>query len=284
MRIAFIGTGIMGAPMARNLAAAGFEVHAWNRTREKAERIEGVTVADSPADAAEGADFVITMLTDGNAVEAVAPDAVREGVTWLQMSTVGLAATERLAKLAHDRGVPFVDAPVLGTKEPAEKGALTVLASGPPDALERARPVFDPLAAKVLELGEAGQGQRLKLVSNNWVVSITEAVAETFALAEALGVDPRKFLEAIEGGPLDLANARAKGELILKREFPPSFPLRHAHKDVELILEAARDAGIEVALAETIDRQFERAIEAGHADEDMAATYYATARDAGVRH
>jgi 3-hydroxyisobutyrate dehydrogenase len=282
MRIAFIGTGIMGAPMARNLAAAGFEVHAWNRTREKAEGIDGVSVADSPAAAAAGADVLITMLTDGDAVESVASDAVRDGITWLQMSTVGLDATEGLMKLAGERSVPYVDAPVLGTKQPAEQGNLTVLASGPGDAIERARPVFDAVAARTLELGEAGQGQRLKLVANNWVVALMESVAETFALAEALDVDPRRFLEAIDGGPLDSGYAKAKGELIMKREFPPSAPLSIMLKDTELIRDAARAAGIEIPLAELIARQFGRAVAAGHGDEDMAATYYATARDAGV--
>jgi 3-hydroxyisobutyrate dehydrogenase len=282
MRVAFIGTGIMGAPMARNVAAAGFEVVVWNRTRGKAEAVEGATVADSPAEATDGADFMITMLADGAAVESVAPDALREGLTWLQMSTIGLDATDRLMKLAEERGVQYVDAPVLGTKEPAEKGALTVLASGDPDALARARPIFDAVAAKVLELGGAGEGQRLKLVANTWVVAISESTAETFAFAEALGVDPRKFLETIEGGPLDVGYARAKGELILKREFPPSFPLRLALKDVRLVREAAREAGIDVPLAEVIARQFERAVEAGHGDEDLAATYFAVARDADV--
>src|SRR5215204_5369287 len=112
MRVAVIGTGIMGAPMARNIAAAGHEVRAWNRTREKAEGIEGVGVAESIADAVDGAAAVVTMLTDGDAVESVAPEAAREGVLWLQMSTVGIEAIERLAQLAADRGATFVDAPV----------------------------------------------------------------------------------------------------------------------------------------------------------------------------
>jgi 3-hydroxyisobutyrate dehydrogenase len=282
MRIAFIGTGIMGAPMARNIASAGHDVTAWNRTRDKAEAVEGVTVADSPAEAAESADFLVTMLSDGDAVESAARDALREGLTWLQMSTVGLEATERLMNIAEERGVTYVDAPVLGTKEPAESGALTVLASGDSDAVARARPIFDAVGAKVLELGDAGEGQRLKLVANTWVVALTEATAETFALAEALGVDPRRFLELIEGGPLDVGYAKAKGALILKREFPPSFPLRLALKDVRLVREAARQAGTDVPLADVIERQFERAAEAGHGDEDLAATYIAAARDADV--
>jgi 3-hydroxyisobutyrate dehydrogenase len=282
MKVAMLGAGIMGAPMARNIASAGIEVVVWNRTRARAEAIDGVEVAGSPAAAAAGADFVITMLTDGSAVEAVAPDALREGITWLQMSTVGLDATERLAKLAADRGATYVDAPVLGTKEPAEKGALVVLAAGDADAIARARPIFDAVGSKLIQLGEVGEGQRLKLVANTWVVAITEATAETFAFAEALGVDPRKFLETIEGGPLDVGYARAKGELILKREFPPSFPLRLALKDARLVRDAARQAGVDVPLADVIVRQFERAVEDGHGDEDLAATYFATARDAGV--
>jgi 3-hydroxyisobutyrate dehydrogenase len=282
MRIALIGTGIMGAPMARHVAAAGFEVRAWNRTREKAEDIEGVEVADSPAAAAEGADVVITMVTDGDAVGQVASDVVREGILWLQMSTVGIDATDRLMEFARERGAVYVDAPVLGTKLPAEQGKLTVLASGPADAIDRARPIFDSFAAKVLELGEAGNGTRLKLVVNTWVVTVMEGVAETIAFAEALGLDPNLFLEAIDGGPLDSGYAKLKGKMIMDRDFAPSAPLSIMHKDTELILDAARTAGIEVALAEVVDRQFERAIEAGHGDEDMAATYYATARDGGV--
>jgi 3-hydroxyisobutyrate dehydrogenase len=282
MRVAFMGTGIMGAPMTRNIAAAGIDVVAWDRTRAKADAVEGVTVPDSPAEGTDGADFLITMLTDGAAVESVARDALREGVTWLQMSSVGIEATDRLMKLAEARGAPFVDAPVLGTREPAENGALTVLASGPADSVERARPVFDAIAAKVLLVGEAGQGTRLKLVSNTWVTSVVEALAETFALAEALGVDPRTFLDAIADGPLDMGYAKVKGELILKREFPPSYPLRLALKDVRLVREAAIQAGTDVPIAETIARQFERAAEDGHGDEDLAAAYFAAARDADV--
>ena len=272
----------MGAPMARNIAAAGIDVASWDRTPAKAEAVEGVSVADSPAAAAEGTDFLITMLTDGAAVESVAPDAVRDGMTWLQMSTVGVEATDRLMKLAEERGATYVDAPVLGTREPAETGALVVLASGPADAVESARPIFDALSTKVLYVGEAGQGSRLKLVSNTWVMAVVEALAETFALAEALGVDPRSFLDAIAGGPLDMAYAKVKGELMLKREFPPSYPLRLALKDVRLVREAAMQQGIDVPIAGTIERQFERAAGDGHGDEDLAAAYLAAARDADV--
>ena len=280
LKVAVLGTGIMGAPIARNIAKRGHEVTAWNRTREKAERVEGLEVAGTPADAVEGAGLVLTMLADGDAVEDVmtdgALDAMRDDAVWIQASTVGIAATERLAKLAGNRGVAFVDAPVLGTKKPAEDAQLIVLASGPSDALERARPVFDAIASKTLELGEAGTGTRLKLVLNSWVLAITEATAETIGLAEALGVDPAKFLEVIEGGPLDSPYARTKARMILEEDFPPSFPLALALKDARLVLEAAERHGFDAALTDAIARKMEQATEMGHGGEDMAATFFAS--------
>src|SRR5690349_1807222 len=168
MNIAFLGTGIMGAPMARHIAAAGHDVTVWNRTREKAEGIEGVSVADTPADAVEDAEVVVTMLSDGDAVEEVWHATRGQGgsaatrdpdVVWWQASTVGIEATERLQALATG---PFVDAPVLGTKQPAEDGKLTVLASGPADALDKLTPLFEAVAAKTVRLGEAGEATRAK--------------------------------------------------------------------------------------------------------------------------
>ena len=272
----------MGAPMARHIAAAGHEVTAWNRTRSKAEGIEGVRVADTPAAAAGGADALLTMLTDGDAVADAVDGVLRPGLLWLQMSTVGIAATERLQALAADAGATYVDAPVLGTKAPAEQGKLTVLASGPADALERARPVFEAVAARVMELGEAGEGTKLKLVANNWVVSLMEGIAETIAFAEAIGVDPRNFLEAIDGGPLNAGYAQLKGKMIIDRDFSPSAPLSVMLKDTGLIREAAARAGTTIPLADLIERQFGRAVDAGHGDEDMAATWFATGDDGGV--
>src|SRR3954447_4899970 len=155
MKIGFAGAGIMGAPMARHLAEAGHEVRLWNRTREKAEEVEGVTVADSPKEAAEGADVIVTMLADGDAVMSVAPSLVLGDAPWVQMSTVGLEATRSAMSLASRRGVTFVDAPVLGTKQPAEEGQLVVLASGPADALEQAEPIFDAVGSKTVALGES---------------------------------------------------------------------------------------------------------------------------------
>jgi 3-hydroxyisobutyrate dehydrogenase len=275
-RIAVLGTGIMGAPMARNLAGAGFDVHAWNRTRAKAEPLagDGVTVHDEAAEAVAGADLVVTMLAAGDAVAAVMTDegareAMDAGALWLQMSTVGLEAAERLGEIAD--GVAYVDAPVIGTKAPAEAGELVVLASGPDDARERAQPVFDAVGKQTVWLGEAPAGNRMKVVVNAWLVALVEALAETVALGEALGADPAKFLEIIDGGPVGPPYAKLKGTMMIEESFDPSFTLALAAKDADLVTEAAQRAGLELPLAETVARQLRKGVDAGHGDEDMAA-------------
>jgi 3-hydroxyisobutyrate dehydrogenase len=282
LTVAFIGAGTMGAPMARNAASAGIAVRVWNRTREKAEAVEGAEVADSPAAAVDGADALVTILSDGAAVEEAVAGALREGVIWAQMSTVGIAATERLAALADEHRTTFVDAPVLGTKLPAEKGELTALASGPRDARERLGPLFDAVAARTVELGEAGEGTRLKLVLNTWLNALVAALGETISFAEAIGVDPRTFLDTIDGGPLGPAYAQMKGKLMIERDFPPSFALELARKDAGLVLEAAERHGFDAELTKTIVRVFDRAIAAGHGGEDMAAAIYGYSKEEGA--
>jgi 3-hydroxyisobutyrate dehydrogenase len=273
--IAVLGTGAMGAPMARNLARAGHEVRAWNRTREKAEplRDDGVDLRDDPAAAADGADVVMTMLADIDSVVPVAEVAsLRQGQIWWQASTVGLEGTERCAALADAAGAVLVDAPVLGTRQPAEEGKLVVLASGPDDALDACAPLFDAVAARTMRLGEAGAGTRLKLAVNSWVLAVTQGAAETIALAEALGLDPNLVIEAVNGGGLDLPYFRMKSKLMMDREFPPAFALTLAAKDARLVVAAAERHGADLPAARaTAERMTEAAQR--HGDEDMAATY-----------
>jgi 3-hydroxyisobutyrate dehydrogenase len=282
MRVAVLGTGIMGFPIARNVSAAGIDVTAWNRTAEKAEplREHGVDVAHDPAAAIEGSDLALTLLSNAEAVESVMAggglEACGEDTVWAQMSTVGLKATERFAKLAAEAGVTFVDAPVSGTKQPAEEGELAVLASGPEEARAGCDPVFDAIGQKTIWMDEAGDGQRLKMVANSWVLAITEAVAETISLARRLGVDPQAFLDLIEGGPLDSAYAHIKGKMMIEGEYPPSFPLELAAKDAGLALEAADEAEERLPLLKAVREQMALAVELGHGEEDMAATFYAT--------
>jgi 3-hydroxyisobutyrate dehydrogenase len=282
MRIAVLGTGIMGAPIARRLAEAGHEVRAWNRTRGKAEGL-GAEVGASPAEAVSDAELVLTMLSDGQAVDEVMRGVsgdVAASAVWAQTSTVGLEWTRRLAELSSDRGLLFVDAPVLGTRQPAEQGALVVIAAGPPEARPRCEQAFPAFSRKLVWLGdEIGSASALKLVLNHWILNTVENIGETVALAEALGVDPRQFLEAIAGGNMDMPYAHMKTEAILSGNLEPSFTLRLAEKDVGLVLEAARECGIELGLAPmTLDRMA-RAVELGHGEDDMAATYYSTRRE-----
>jgi 3-hydroxyisobutyrate dehydrogenase len=276
--VAVLGTGIMGGPMAARMLDAGLKVRAWNRTREKAEALAGAEVFDSPRQAVDGAHLVVTMLADGPTVHEVmsgALDAVPADAVWIQMSTVGLEWTGKLAELAAKAGLAFVDAPVLGTKQPAEQGQLVVLGSGPEDLRARCAPVFDAVGGRTMWVGPAGAASRLKLVANAWVVALTNAIAESVSLAESLGLDPKLFLEAIKGGALDVPYAHVKSSAMISREFPPSFAAKHAAKDARLVLDAAGDrvdlAGIRAALA-----HLDAAIASGHADEDMAALYYGT--------
>ena len=280
LSVAVLGTGIMGAPMARNLAKAGFDVRAWNRTIDKAQPLaeDGVSVCGTARAAADGADFVLTMLADIDAVTSVinaddGPFGDEESPIWLQMSTVGLDGTEKLSSFATDRGLRFVDAPVLGTRQPAEKGALTVLASGDDALRGRVQPVFDAVGSRTLWLGPAGQGSRLKLVVNSWVLALTSATAEAVALAQGLGIDPQQFLDTIADGPLDAQYAHVKGDAMIRGEFPPAFPVEGAAKDARLIVEAAAGAGVQVRVADAVAAHMQAAADAGYGREDMAAVW-----------
>jgi 3-hydroxyisobutyrate dehydrogenase len=276
--VAVLGTGIMGLPMARNLARAGLEVRAWNRTREKAEPLaeHGVTVAASAEEAVDGADAWITMLADGDTVAAVARDALAaDGAgLWLQMSTVGLQAARELGELAGSEGATYLDAPVLGTKAPAEQAKLVVLASGPEDVHDDVAPVFDAVGSKTVWLGEAGNGSRMKLVVNAWIQSLTAAVGQSVALAEGLGVDPGTFLEVIDGAPTGSPYAQLKGKLILQDKLDDvSFSTVLARKDTGLVVEALEQAGLEPGLARAVYERFDAAVEAGAGELDMASVY-----------
>ncbi|OLZ67796.1 3-hydroxyisobutyrate dehydrogenase [Streptomyces sp. IMTB 2501] len=288
--VSVLGTGIMGAAMARNLARAGLGVRAWNRTREKAEPLaaDGIRVTGTPAEAVEGADAVLTMLYDGNTVLDVmgeAAPALRPGTVWAQCTTVGIELVSDLAGFAREHGLVFYDAPVLGTRQPAEAGQLTVLAAGPEDGRETVTPVFDAVGAKTVWTGEdgaAGSASRLKLVANSWVLAVTAATGEVLALSKGLGVDPQGFFDLIDGGPLDMGYLRAKSALVLDGKLTPaSFAVATAEKDARLIVQAGERGGVRLDVAEAAAERFARAAARGHADEDMAAAYFASFDDEG---
>ena len=281
MKIAVLGTGLMGAPIAANLAAAGHEVRVWNRTRAKAEPLaaRGAVVADTPAQAVEGVEIVMTVLTDGPAVTATmqeAADSLPHDAVWIQASTVGVDAIDDHIALARSLGLEFVDAPVLGSVKPATEGKLVVLASGSEELRDRVQPVFDVIGARTMWVGEAGASSRLKLVANSWVLALTAAVGEAVALAESSGLDPKLFLEAVSGGAMDCAYLQMKGNAIIARDFPPAFTVQNALKDALLVNEAAVHANVHLDVAQAASARLNRAITKGHGDEDMAASYYAS--------
>ena len=281
--LAFLGTGTMGLPMAQNLLWAGFTVHAWNRTLDRAQPLadDDAELFENPQSAADGCPLMITMLSDADSVLEVAQAALSASDppdVWIQMSTIGVEGAERCAELADDRDVTYVDAPVLGTRTPAEQGNLVILASGPESARPAVDPVFEAVGARTQWIGEAGAATAAKVAINSWVVGVVGVLAETITLSEALGVDPQVFFDAIEGGPLDLAYARLKGPAMMRRAFDDvSFRLALARKDADLVLAAAADAGLKLPVMEGVVTRLRAAEADGHGDEDMAATYWASA-------
>jgi 3-hydroxyisobutyrate dehydrogenase len=275
--VAVLGTGIMGSAMARNLLAAGLRTTVWDRSPQATTALAeaGAVVAASAAEAVNGAEVVITMLPTAAAVQSVmfgdgVAQRLAEGAVWAQMGTIGVEATtglaDRLSQLRPD--AMFVDAPVSGSKGPAETGQLLVLASGPPAAEAVLAPVFAAIGRKTTWLGPAGQGSRMKLVVNSYLCFLVEGVAEALELAARLGIDPGDLDAAIEGGPLDAPLADAKLHKMARGDFAPEFPLEWALKDIDLAIAAAD--GARLPLLEALSRQWRSAVEAGHGREDIS--------------
>lgn len=288
MKVSILGMGIMGAGVARTLLREGFDVTVWNRDRSKAEPLAeaGARVAETPGDAADGADAVLTILFDADAVIDVmtdAADSVGADAVWLQCSTVGLDGTARVIELARRRGIRLLDAPMLGTKDPAESGNLVMLVSGAQDLVRRVQPVLTAMGSRTVRVGDRpGEATALKLAANAWIQTLTVAVAQSLAIADGLGVDPRLFLEAIKGGATDTPYAHVKGAAMLARDYPTSFALDGVIKDLALIEAGAIEAGVDESLLTRVRAAYERASDAGHGGDDMAAVYVAFAPDSGA--
>lgn len=281
MTVALLGTGIMGAGMARSLLREGLDVTVWNRSVEKAAPLadDGARVAGSAADAVVGADVVITMLFDADAVaQTVEPVLARfgDGAVWVQASTVGIEGNDRLAGLARDAGVAFLDVPMLGTKAPAENGQLVVLASGPSSLRERVQPVFDAIGSRTQWVGETvGDASRLKLAINAWIGVMVNGIAQSVALARGLGLDPQQFLDAVDGGAVNAPYVQLKGKAMIAGDYTPSFELDGVIKDTDLITAALREAGVDTTLATAVRDRLAAASSAGHGSDDMAAVLHA---------
>ena len=282
MHVAVLGTGIMGAGMTRSLLRAGLDVTVWNRHPGRAAPLaaDGAHVAGTAAEAVADVDAVITILWDGNSVAEVMADALPaapDGVPWIQSSTVSLRdAGDLLPALADGCGARYIDAPVLGTRQPAEEGRLTVLAAAPEPLRDLIAPVFGAIAARTLWVSDRpGDGTRLKLVANSWVATIVAATAQSIALAQGLGLDPRLFLDMMNGSAVDAPYLHLKGEAIIAGQFAPSFAVDGAVKDTGLIAAAMRESGTDASLMDAVGRQYRKASDAGHGGEDMAAVFRA---------
>jgi 3-hydroxyisobutyrate dehydrogenase len=283
--IAVLGTGTMGSAFARRLLGAGMRVRVWDVSHAAAARLAGAgaQVAETPEDAVREAGVVLTMVPTIASIEETMPRvlaAMRPGATWLQMSTIGLEGTERAIALAkeHRPDVAFVDAPVSGSKGPAEQGQLLILASGPSAALDALAPVFGALGRKTMRWERAGSGSRMKLVLNTWLAVLGEGIAETAALAQALDVSLSDVSACLGATALNAPWALSKLDKIERDAFEPEFSLALATKDLHLAVDAAAQAHQRLPLAQSIGAQWDSALQTGLGDRDVVGAYLALAR------
>jgi 3-hydroxyisobutyrate dehydrogenase-like beta-hydroxyacid dehydrogenase len=276
--VGFIGLGLMGQPMARNVLKAGFPLTIWNRTRSKAEALagEGAKLADNPAEVAERADVLITIVSDPPALEDVlfqkgVLGAMRRGSILIDSSTVSPALARKIAAAASARGVDFLDAPVTGGTWGAEKGELVFMIGGPESVLERAKPVLEAMGKKLFLLGPHGAGQTVKLAMNLLLALQVDALAEAIALVSASGIPAEKLVSVMQSSMARAPVLDVKAPLLLKNEFPASFPLRLMHKDVRLALELARENGIELPAGAAAYATYTKVKEAAKDDPDFSA-------------
>jgi 3-hydroxyisobutyrate dehydrogenase len=280
-RVAFLGLGRMGAPMAGRLSDAGHDVVVWSRTRAHTEALAGrAQVAGSPADAGSTADVAITMLTDGGALEEVAlgrdglVGGLASGSLLIDMSTTGPAPARKVATALEERGVEFVDAPVAGSVGPATEGTLAIMVGGSDEAVGRARPLLEILGdpERTWYVGPVGAGQAAKLMINLVLGGVTAAVAEGFTLGRLLGLSPDIALDVLEGASVAAQTARSKRELLRSGDYgDPGFRLALMHKDLRLALDAARAARASLPVTERVAELYAGAKGRGLADQDYAA-------------
>jgi 3-hydroxyisobutyrate dehydrogenase len=288
-RVAFLGLGIMGGPMAANLARAGVDLTVWNRTAEKAKRFadeNGAVAAASPADAAGGAGIAITMVPDAPEVEDVlfgelgAAEGLGEGTLVIDMSTIAPSASRRIAERVAGHGVAFVDAPVTGSRPKAESGTLTIMAGGADEDVRRARPLFEAMGERVVHVGPQGHGEMAKVIANTVTAINAAAIGEALTMARAAGLDLDRFLEVARAGSSGSTMLELKAGPMVEHDFDPLFRLDHMLKDVRHCLNEAKALGIDLTLAQTAERLYAAAAEAGHGDDDFAAVVTAAEKTA----
>ena len=285
MRVAFCGLGIMGQRMAANLVKAGHEVAVWNRTPRT---VEGARQAATPADAAENAEVVWLCVSDTDAVEQVlfgengVESQLRDGMIVVDSSTISPDATLKFAERVRARGTDYVDAPVTGSKIAAESGQLVFIVGATEERIESLRPLFDAMGKQVVRMGDTGKGQAAKIAMNLQIALIFEGFAEGLTLATKLGVRPEALIELIQASMVRSGVVDYKAPFVLKRDFTPNFPLRLMHKDIKLMLEAAKQARVKLPALETVEEIYDVATEEDMGDLDYAATLELLEKWAGV--
>jgi 3-hydroxyisobutyrate dehydrogenase len=277
VRIGLLGVGLMGSAMAHRLLDQGVAVTAWDRNPDHLRDLEnrGADTAKEPADVVTGATAVITMLPTADVIlKMVEPllDAWNPDTIWLQMSSVGAAEADQLTQVAEAHTVTIVDAPVSGSTHPAEQGQLTIIASGPDSARAALEPIFAALSSRVIWVGEAGMGSRLKLVANHYMVTMVAALAESMHLCNAMGLSQEHFIDLLDGGPLGSSYGVQKLDEMRRHEYPAGFPVRLALKDLELVHEVENGSRVAMPLLDVVLARF-TAASPDLADQDLAAIY-----------
>ena len=280
MKIGFVGLGIMGSAMAANLIKAGFDVTVWNRSAERCAALAemGGAVAASPRMAAECSDAVIAMMADPRAVLSVRDGAdgilagLKPGTGYLDMSTVDAETSIESARMAHERGALFLEAPVAGSRKPAEDATLTIMAAGDRSLYDTALPALEAMGKKILFLGDVGNAARMKLANNLVMSGMLTALCEGMALASGSGLDTARFLEVLDSGAVSNPMFRLKGpQIAANREFPTAFPLKHMQKDLRLALRLAEEIGQPLFTTATVNELYKKAIAEGLGEFDFAA-------------
>ncbi|HEV2696743.1 MAG TPA: NAD(P)-dependent oxidoreductase [Terriglobales bacterium] len=269
MRVAFLGLGIMGHAMATNLVKAGHEVAVWNRSPGKT--VEGARAAESPADAAQGAEAVWLCVSDTAAVESVlfgengVEQSLTEGMIISDSSTISPSATRKFAERVAQKGAQFVDSPMTGSKTGAEAGTLLFIVGGDEEVIEKLKPLYAAMGKKIFRMGETGKGQSAKIVMNLQIALIYEGFAEALALAAKLGVDTESLVHLINASMVKSGVIEYKAPFVLRRDFSANFPLRLMRKDIRLALDAAKEARVKLPGLETVEEVYDVAVEEGHA-------------------
>ncbi len=286
--IAFLGTGIMGVQMARRLAQAGHKVTAWNRSRDKAERLAGfgADIADTPAAAAGGAEFLVCMLSDGPTCDDVllkqgAVAALAPGAVVVVMASIPVDVAQSQAKACAALGRHYIDAPVSGGEAGARDGTLAIMAGGDAAAVARMKPLFD-IMGRVTHVGPAGMGSLAKLCNQMIVANTIATVSEALLLAKRGGADPAAVRQAIVGGFADSTILRMHGERILKGDFKPGGPAKHQLKDCRTAIDTARRAGLDLPVSQLVRQLYEDMVAHGDGEIDHSGLYRELERRNGL--